>query len=44
MSTNQDLVQRAEISFLTVMGTLLNSALDALIGIAVHNLFLLFVG
>ena len=41
MGTNQDLVQRAVILPLTVMGTLLDGTLDTLVCIAVHNEILL---
>ena len=42
MGAYQDLVQGAVILLITVMGALLDSTLDALVGIAVHNRFLLF--
>ena len=42
MGAYQDLVQGAVVLLVTVMGALLDSALDALVGIAVHNRFLLF--
>jgi hypothetical protein len=42
MGTDQDALQRAVICFIAVMRTLMDSAFDALIGMAVHSLFLLF--
>ena len=42
MGTDQDALQRAVIRFVAVMGTLMNGTLDALVGIAIHSLFLLF--
>ena len=36
MATNQDSIQRAEVLSVAVVCTLLNGALDALIGIAIH--------
>ena len=42
VSTNQNALQRAEVRFVAVVCALMHSAFDALIGIAVHSLFLLF--
>jgi len=42
MGTYQDALQRAVVCFIAVMSALMNGALNALIGIAVHGLFLLF--
>jgi hypothetical protein len=41
MGTYQDALQRAVICFIAMVCTLMNGALDALIGIAVHGSFLL---
>ena len=37
MGTHQDLVQRAEVFVLTMVGTLLDSAFDALVCMTVHK-------
>ena len=37
MGTHQDLVQRAEVFVLTIVGTLLDSAFDALVCMTVHK-------
>ena len=42
VGADQNALQGAEICFVAVMGTLMNSALDALVGIAVHIIILLF--
>ena len=42
VGTHQNAIQRAEVCFVTVISALMNGALDALIGIAIHNRFLLF--
>ena len=41
MGAHQNFVQRAVVRLVTVMGALLNSALDALVCVAVHTSFLL---
>ena len=41
VGTHQDLIQRAEILVLTMVGTLLDGALDALVGMTVHTKSLL---
>ena len=43
MGTHQDLVQGAEVFVLTVVGALLNGALDTLVGMAIHNIDLLWI-
>ena len=43
MGTYQDPLQRAVVCFVAVVSALMNSTLDALVGIAVHDLFLLFL-
>ena len=43
MRTNQDLVQGAVVCAVAVVGALGNGALDALVYIAVHFLFLLYI-
>ena len=42
MGSNQDALQGAIVCLVAVVGALMNSTLDALIGIAIHNRFLLF--
>ena len=44
MGAHQDLVQGAVVLTLAVVCALLNGAFDALVGIAVHIVFLLFIG
>jgi hypothetical protein len=39
----QDLIQGAVVGFVAVMSALLDGALNALVSIAVHNAFLLFL-
>ena len=43
MGTHQDPVQRAEVRFVAVVCALGNGALNALVGITVHNGLLLFL-
>ncbi len=43
MGTYQNPLQRAVVCFVAVVSALMNSTLDALVGIAVHDLFLLFL-
>ena len=43
MGADENAVQRAVVFAVAVVGTLLNGAFDALICLAVHNCFLLFV-
>ena len=43
MSTYHNSIQRAVVLILTVVGTLLYGAFDALVGIAAHNFDLLFL-
>lgn len=43
MGTHQDPLQRAVVCLITVMGTLVDGTLNALVCVAVHNLFLLFL-
>lgn len=43
VGAHQDSIQGAEVCAFAVVSTLGNSALDALVGIAVHLLFLLFL-
>ena len=43
VGTDQDALQRAVVSFIAVMGALMDGALDALVGIAVHIVILLFL-
>ena len=42
MGADQDPLQRAEVGLTAVMGALGNSTLDALIGMTVHRIYLLF--
>ena len=44
MSTHQDAIQRAVVLALAVVGALLDSTLDALVGMTVHSSSLLFFG
>ena len=44
MGAHQDLVQGAVVLTLAVVGTLLDGTLDRLVGIAIHNEFLLVIG
>ena len=44
VSADHDLVQRTVVGTVAVMGTLGHSTFDALIRIAVHCIFLLFIG
>ena len=39
MGTDQDLVQRAVVCLIAVVGALVHSTFDAFIGIAIHSLF-----
>jgi hypothetical protein len=43
MGAHQDLVQRAVVLGVAVIGTGLNGAFDALVGVAVHDIDLLFL-
>ena len=43
VGTDHDAVQGAEVFIFTMMGTLVYSTLDGLVGVTVHNVFLLFV-
>ena len=42
MGAHQDLLQRAVVGIVTVVSALLDGTLDALVGIAVHGIDLLF--
>ena len=41
MGTHKNAVQRAKICFIAMVGALMNGAFDALVGMTVHDLFLL---
>ena len=43
VGAHKDPLQRAVVCLITMMGTLLNSTFNALVCVAVHSLFLLFL-
>ena len=43
MGTNQNMIQRAVVLALAVMGTLMDGTLDTLVCVAIHNVILLYL-